>query len=149
MGFLSNSFTKKVAVLQSIYNLYYRSSFFIQCCHLMSWNYNTVSSIYQIRTPGRTLWKNKRWASVTQKADPIFYEEIDRQNLKRKRWNKDKLIQLVTSRSFRYKRKVKKEFPIKVSCWHWSRHISWARCTHSFTQDEYIRTFSALRWCRT
>ena len=84
-----------------------------------------------------------------KKADPIFYEEIDRQNLKRKRWNKDKLIQLVTSRSFRYKRKVKKEFPIKVSCWHWSRHISWARCTHSFTQDEYIRTFSALRWCRT
>ena len=139
MGFRYNSFTSKVAVLQSIDNLYYRSSFFffligfsfttiyesldcrwrgrvfpwlltttstrftdtyklarrllqrahlciqvaaelesgtfgfraqvanhqapcchlcchlciIHCCHLMSWNYNTASSIFQIRTPSK------------------------------------------------------------------------------------------------
>ena len=54
IGFLCDSFTKKVAVLQSIDNLYYRSSFFTGCCQLMSWNYNTASSIQ---------WRAEAWSS--------------------------------------------------------------------------------------
>ena len=134
MGFLCNSLTRKVAVLQSTDNLCYRSSFFIQCWHLMSRNYNTASSFDQIWTPARTLWKNKHWASVIQKSIPDFLW-VDSwklwNNLKRKLWNKEKLLQSrhqqIFALYFSFKFCIFVLYflvSIKVSSWHWSRQIS-------------------------
>ena len=85
---------------------------------------HALASIYHIGIPARTLWKNKQWASV-KKADPIFCKQIVQTlNLKRKLWNKGKLIQPCHQQFFSLKEEGEKEVSIKISSWYWSRQIS-------------------------